>query len=229
MEPNMGSKKIDLNTGKRISIELGTQLQIEIDGVAGNFKSNLIGMETEQYLIITAPVFTPYGSIKHKLFRGNKVIVRYLHRGTVYGFQSELIDDIYAPLKLLFVKYPRIISEHNIRSAQRINCFLPTKAKIKCEKRDIESIILDLSKSGCCCALKKTARDKPLPSVKIDEQVMLKCLFSPEEGEHIILGKVISIRSDNGHTTLGIMFQEMQPETEEIIVQYVNAVLELAK
>ena len=208
-------------------MELGTQLQIEIDGVDFNFKSTLIGIEPDKYLIINAPVTSPYGSIKHKYFRGNKIIVRYLYKGTVFGFQSELVKDIYTPLKLLFVKYPEIIEEHNLRSRERIDCFLPIKIKIKSEERD--GVIIDINKGGCCCVSKEAVKDKELLSVEIDDQVTLRCQFPQIEGEQVILGKVKSIRRDKKQMTLGIMFHEIEREIKDIIDQYVLAIKELPK
>ncbi len=222
----MKIEDLDFNTGKRISIELGTQLQIRIDGVDSNFKSTLIGIEPDKYLIINAPVtMLPYG--RHKFFRGNKIIVRYLYKGTVFGFQSELVEDIYTPLKLLFVKYPEIIEEHNLRSGERIDCFLPIKIKIKNEERD--GVILDINKGGCCCVAKKAVEDKELSSVQIDEQVTLMCQFPQIEGEQVVLGKVKNIRRDKKQMTLGIIFHEIKPEIEDIIDQYILALKELPK
>jgi c-di-GMP-binding flagellar brake protein YcgR len=220
----------DFDKGKRISIELGTQLQISIGGVSGNFKSTLVGMELEKYLIIVAPVVvSPYGSIKEKFFRGNTITVRYLYRGTVFGFQSQLIEDIFVPLKLIFIKYPKIIAEHNIRSQERIHCFLPVKAKIKSEEKEIDGVLLDISVGGCCCTYKKSNKDKTFSSVEVDEQVSLRLQFPQIEGEQVVFGKAKNIKADKEHMTLGIVFYEILPQLKEIIAQYINAVKELPK
>lgn len=212
----MKIEDFDFNKERRISIEFGTQLQVEIDGVSFNFKSTLIGIEPNRYLIINAPVTLPYGSIKQKFFRGNKIIVRYLYKGTVFGFQSELIEDIYRPLRLLFVKYPEMIEEHNLRSQERIDCFFPVKIKSKSEERD--GVILDISNGGCCCVSEKTVNDEELLPIQIDEEVALKFQFPQIEGEQVVLGKVKSIKRDKKQITLGIMFHEIK----DIIIQYIK-------
>jgi c-di-GMP-binding flagellar brake protein YcgR len=215
----------DFNTGKRIAIELGTQLQIKIGGVDFNFKCSLIGIKPDKFLIINAP--SPYGSIEHKLFRGNKIIVRYLYKGTVFGFQSELVEDIYAPLKLLFVKYPEIIEEHNLRSQERIDCFLPTKIKIKNEERN--GVILNITEVGCFCVFKGAVKGKESLSVQIDEQVTLRCQFPEIGDEQVFSGKIKNITGDKKQMTLGILFHEIEPEIEDIIVQYILAIKKLPK
>jgi c-di-GMP-binding flagellar brake protein YcgR len=217
----MTTEAFDFYKGKRVSIDIGTQLQVSIEGVDYKYISTLIGMEPDKYLIIHAQG-SMINSARHKLFRGSKLLIRYLYKGSAFGFQSELIQDIYAPLKLLFLKYPEIIEEHNFRSGERIACVLPIKIKINNEEKT--GIIQDLSKKGCSCIVKEAEKDKKLPSVQIDEQVTLICQFPLIEGTHAILGKVRNFRIDNKQLMLGIMFNEVKPELEDLIGQYIVAV-----
>ena len=222
----MKIEDIKFNTGKRISIEIGTQLQIRIDGVASNYVSTLIGMEPDKYLIINAPLAL-LGYARQKLFRGSKIIVRYLYKGSAFGFKSELINDLYKPLKLLFVGYPEIIEEHNLRSGARIDCVLPIKMKINNDERN--GVILDINETGCRCVVKKEEEDKELSYVQTDEQITLMCQFPLIEGEHAILGKVRNIRKDMKQMTLGIIFHEIEPEIENIIGRYILSIKELSE
>jgi c-di-GMP-binding flagellar brake protein YcgR len=216
----------DFNKGKRIAIELGTQLQVQVNGVDFNFKSNLIGIESNNYLIIDTPVTLPNISIKYKFYRGNKIVVRYLYKGTVFGFESELID-IYSPLRLLFVKYPNVIEQHNLRSQERVDCFFPVK--IKSSNGQIDGTILDISKGGCRCVAKGNAKDKELLLIKIDEEITLRCNFPMTEGEQLVLGKVKAVKSDTKQMTLGIMFHKIEPELQDIIDKYILTIKELHK
>lgn len=222
----MNIEDFSFDTGKRISIELGTQLHIRIEGIDINFVSTLIGMEPDKYLIVNAPVAL-LGYARQKMVRGSKIIVRYLYKGSAFGFKSELIEDIHTPLKLLFVAYPEIIEVHNLRSGDRIDCILPIKIKINNDDRN--GVILDINKDGCCCLARKAEEDKELTSVQIDEQVTLMFQFPQIEGEYAILGKVKNIRMDKKQMTLGIVFIEIKPEIESIIEKYIFAIKELPK
>jgi hypothetical protein len=224
---SMDIELLDFDGGKRVSIELGTHLQFVVEGVTGNFKSHLIGMEPDRYLIIKAPLSTPYGSIRHKLFRGNKVIVRYLYKGTVFGFQGELVEDVYAPLRLLFLRYPKIIEEHNLRSSERVSCLLPIRARFEDGDEDIDGFITDLSESGCCSVYKKVKGVK-LPSVDIDDHLTVLCQFPKSDNEQLIPGRIKDIKSDKDHLSLGIMFEGIDLRLRNIIVQYITAIKELS-
>ena len=219
----MEIEDFQFNTGRRVAVEPGTPLQIKIDGVDFALKSTLIGIEEDKYLIIKVPTNSLYGSIKHKYFRGTKIVVRYLYKGTVFGFQSELIEDLYTPLKLLFVEYPEIIENHNLRSMERVDCYLHTKVKIK--EEEIEGIILDINKKGCCCVFKGTVKS----NFQIDEVITLRYQFPQIEDEQLTLGKVKSIKKDKKQITLGILFHEIEPEVENIIDQYISSIKELFK
>jgi len=212
-------------TGKRISIETGTQLQIEIEGVAFRFKSTLVGMEPDKYLIIKTPMAPPSISIKVKLFRGNEIVVRYLNRGTVFGFQSKMIEAISTPIRLLFIEYPKIIEQYDLRSHERMDCFLPAKIKIKDKEK--QGTIVDINERGCRCLIKALKGEK-LPSLQIDEQIFLMCQFPGIDGEHVVSGKVKNFRRYEQGMALGIMFHEIDPEIQNIIAQYISTVKDLS-
>jgi len=210
------------DTGKRMSIELGAQLQIEIEGVEFRFKSTLVGMESDEYLIIKTPVVprhAPFGSIKHKLFPGTQIVARYLYKGTVFGFQSKLIEAISTPLRLLFVEYPKIIENYDLRSQERTDCFLP--AKIEIRNKEEHGAILDISERGCRCLI-KALEGKKLPSTQIDERITLTCQFPGIEGEQVVSGNVKNISKDKQEMILGIEFHEIAARLKTIIDQYLS-------
>lgn len=219
----MEAENVDyLAMGRRIFIELGSQLQIEIEGVAFRFKSVFVGMESDEYLIIKTPMVpsdAPFSSIKHKLFPGTQIVVRYLYKGTVFGFQSKLIEAISAPVRLLFVEYPKIIENYDLRSQERTDCFLPAKIEIRDEEE--HGAILDISEKGCRCLIKALKGEK-LPSTQIDERVTLTCQFPGIEGEQVVSGNVKNISRDKQEMILGIEFREIAARVKDIIDRYLS-------
>ncbi len=59
---------------------------------------------------------------------------------------SKLIEAIFTPIRLLFVEYPKIIEHYDLRSHERMDCFLPAGTKIK--DKDKEGAVLDISQKG---------------------------------------------------------------------------------
>ena len=205
--------------GKRISLEIGIPIQLKMEGVAFPLQSVLIGMEIDEYLIIKIPA--QYTNVKHKLIAGVDIIVRYLYRGTVYGFQTKLIEIITKPVKLLFLEYPKIIEHYDLRSQKRAESIFPATIMIK--DKTNHGAIIDVSKNGCRCHI-LNSRKEPLPPVQIDDEILLKCKFPGVEGDHEVLGKIKNIRRSRKELIVGVEFMRLELEIHELISQYIYAV-----
>jgi len=213
-----------LGTEKHVSLEIGDLLQVEIKGIPSRYQTTFIGMELNEYLIIKEPIFPQklrVSGFKHKLFPGNEITVRYIYKGSVFGFQTKLIEALFTPKRLLLVEYPQAIEKHDLRSTKRIDCYLPAITKIK----DIETqgIILDINENGCRCLIKATENMK-LPVVQNDDQITLRCHFPGNSDEQMVSGKVKNIKKKNQKMTLGIQFHEMTVELHSTIELYISAV-----
>ena len=208
-----------LDKEKGISIELGTQVKIEIEGVGIRLRGTLVGMEPGEYLIVKLHDAT-FDGLKDRLFQGNQIIVRYVYEGTVFGFLSKLIKTILTPIKLLYIEYPSIIENFDLRSQKRMDCFLPSSIIIRDEER--QGAILDISEGGCCFLINMLKGEK-LPSVQIDEQITLRCQFPGIEGEQMVSGKARKFSMDKKETALRIQFHELAPEVKNTIAHYISA------
>jgi hypothetical protein len=147
MGANVDAFLDDLDVGRRIAIDFGTELQLEIDGVAGRVRSELVGMEHGKYLIVKTPTVAHLGGIGGKLYAGNRVVVRYVFGGSVYGFETSVIDAIATPVRVVFLTCPKVVNERNIRSNRRIETLLP--ARIALGDQSAEGTVTDISTSGC--------------------------------------------------------------------------------
>ncbi len=223
----MNAKNKDFaDEDKGIDIEPGTPLQIEIEGIAFRFASTFIGMEAQEYLILKVPEVpreAPIRNIRTKLISGVHLVVRYLNEGSVIGFRSQLSEAIFAPHRLMFVKYPQTIEHHDLRSDKRVNCTLP--AKIVIENKNYKGTMLDISKKGCQY-LTRDLRETILLSLKKDDQISLQCQFPGVKEELVVPGKVKNIKKTARELSLGIQFQQMKPDVKGIIDQYIFTIQE---
>jgi hypothetical protein len=214
----------NLATGKHLSIEIGSQLQVEIEGIPSRHQTTFIGMELFEYLIIKIPVF-PHkmrlGDIKHKLLPGNQITVRYLYEGSVFGFQTKLIEALFIPKRLLVLECPEAIAQHDLRSEKRIPSLLPTTTKIK--DKEAQGIIVDINQNGCRCLI-KAVKDMKFPPVQVDDQITLRCQFPGEQDEQVVLGIVRNIKRDGQEMSLGIQFRKMTDNLYDIISLYISTI-----
>ena len=112
-----------LNRGVRLALEIGLSLKIELEGVDLPLESSFVGFINE-FIIITPP--RPYNQIRHKLFEGTEMLIRYFYNGTIFAFQSKLFAHVEKPINLLFIEYPKLIQKSELRSEKRSNCYVET-------------------------------------------------------------------------------------------------------
>ena len=204
-------------------IELGMKIQLEIQGMESRLNSVLVGAELNKYIIIKTPTDATYDEIVYKLFPGNEVFVRYLYSGTVFGLKSKLIEAIVNPEKLLFIEYPKKIEIHNLRTYERLACFLPAKVQTKDEER--HGAILDINEKGCRFIFNYKDEQSFLP-VHQGTQITMLCQFPGIAEEQKILGKVRNINEGKKQTFLGIEFDQIDTKVHDIIMQYISAAKE---
>jgi hypothetical protein len=208
--------------GKRISLEMGTELQVEFMDVTIPTYSALVGMEGDLYMVVKSPA--PYNLVKQKIYTGNELIIKYLFGGTVYAFQTKIIDAISKPFKLLFLEYPKIIEKHELRSFKRAKCFFP--AKLLFDQKECPALVVDISRRGCKCQVKVLPGEK-YPAFRIDETLHLFSKFPGIEGDVKIGGTIRNLKKNKQEIVLGIGFSKTNPESiQQLINQYMLAIYE---
>ena len=185
-------------------IELGTPLQIQIENMPDRFKSVLVGADPGQYMIIRQPLAE---DTKTVFVPGKTVIVRFLHRGSVYGFQTEIISVVEVPAALLFIKYPVKIEDHNLRNHKRVDCYLPSHLRVG--KMALNSLIIDLSKGGCQVVLESSEMEGISEPMEVDQQVTLSFCLPGSVDELNLEGVVKKILKDKNQIKIGLKFNDI--------------------
>jgi len=208
------------NMGRRISVEIGVPVKVELEGIEIPLQSVIVGLETDRYIIIKAP--EPFQRVEHKFFKGNELIVRYISNGTVYAFQTKLMESITKPLALLFIEYPRIIQHHELREQRRLSCHVPARVILG----EVENIgcILDLAVSGCRCLIQASKNPGFIPC-DLDSSLTLKCIF-PGSREMVTLnGTIKNLKRTKKEIDLGINFDSNLPsESKKILAWFLSAI-----
>lgn len=205
----------------RISIDIGTKLYLQIDGVDFILQSMFIGMETNEYIIIKSP--SSLFKIKHKLFRGNDIVVKYVCKG-IHTFQTRVIEHITKkvsmakPLSMLIIEYPKIIQSHDPRSHTRMHCFIPSTITGKNNKG--VGAVLDISRVGCRWQMKATLKEEKIPSFSVNEKVTVECKSPGVKESLILVGDVRTIKRNKQELTLGVLFRKRSQEVQNEIAHY---------
>lgn len=190
-------------TGQRLDIDIATPLFLEIQEVTGKFKSKLIGMDIGRYLVLA----TPQGQLPPgaKVGLDTFLKVRYVHRGSVFGFGSYVKGIISRPVRMLIIAYPKQVAEQSLRKAERFDCHIPCQAVI--DSLQSEGTIVDISMAGCRCMIPVPATQSAESRPTIDGRIELH-LHTHEAGEVVLHAVVVNITEQHGAAQLGIRFDD---------------------
>jgi len=202
-----------------LDITLRTNLMLQIEAVEGYLKSTLVGVVDNRFVVISMPRSNL--KIDHSLFIDKQIIVRYLNRGALHGFQSQIIDTITKPLPLMFISYPKVVSRQDIRRYKRVDCFLPSSAELGGQESD--GAIVNISRGGCLFVA-NTPRGNGLGAV--DQGAKLGLSFSLLEAQANGQARAV-VRSHNikrDMVLLGLEFEEIDPSIQQAIEAFVHKV-----
>lgn len=204
---------------KSFNVGLGAQMQIQLSGMSANLRCLLVGMETDQYLMVRFPIIT---GVLNRLHEGNRATVRCIYAGTVYGFYCNVVNHVVKPAPLVFLSYPSTIEVLNLRKAERVDCFVPVVAKMR--EAAYDGVLLDISVDGCRFAI-ETAPEQGLPQMQIDEIMSITFQLSSTGGSLAADGKVKNLTQDSRRMTLGLVFEEPEGALLKAIEGFVGRVL----
>ncbi len=204
----MGPEKVheDILRGKILNISLGTQMQIRLGGMDGHFKSSLVGMVREKFVMIELPMMT---GILNKLHDGNRVTARYLYSGSVYGFYSTVLAYITKPAPLLFLSYPKIVEILDLRKFKRVDCIFP--AVVKIQEWEYKGLIMDISTGGCKLSL-DISDNIQIPPMEAGESIDLSFQLIGSSEPQTVIGKVRTANRDSAKVAVGIQFDALDAE-----------------
>jgi c-di-GMP-binding flagellar brake protein YcgR len=185
-------------------IESGAKLSIRIEGMKYPAEGIFVGALENEYIVIAPPV--SFESMPNGLTQGQKVGVKYLSDGNIFQFQTQFIEIVSKPIRLVLLKYPKSIQKRDLRSRKRINCFIPSQIEIQHVARNdvTHGVLKNISKSGCCCVVQVKKGAKEI--FNIDDQIKLKCNFPGIAGQQEVLGNVVNIQKNEFETAVGVQF-----------------------
>ncbi len=214
-QPELKSKP---TAGRRIGLDIGARLQIEIEDFDSALESFMIGMMPDDFLIITLP--SHLSATGHKLAKGIRLGIKYLYLGKICLFNSELLASVDFHQKLLFISYPSVIHYHELRRNRRVESFLPCTIGLS-NGQSYPGVIIDMSISGCLCQ-QKGKEDSPLPSLHIDEKLTIRCLLPGMDEEQELAGQIKNMHKTKRETRIGVEFVENPPAVEKVITHYLG-------
>lgn len=189
---------LELNKSKGIYIDIGTKMYLEIDGVTFSVTSVFIGLLKDEFLLITLP--RKFKSVQNKLYAGNKMIVKYLYEGSVYAFQTSVIEMITTPIRALALEYPKVVQERELRTAKRRAVVIP--GRIEAKKQESTVVVDDISPKGCRFLFQEKM------NLREDDILRIYCRFPGFADDVGAMACIRNITRIKGNLSVGAEFQD---------------------
>ena len=193
-------------------MNIGTIFRLQIKGAKRRLSSELIGIEDGKYLIVRMPPLHTMENVSTLLIKGNEIAVKYMYKGSIVGFKSQIIDLIYNPFKLVFIEYPEKIESYDFRGHKRVECFLP--ANIRIAEHKIEGCITDISKAGCLFDIEAPELEDSINMLELNNEICVGFHLPGVEQELSATAKQRNIKKDNNSASIGIEFVNMDSEVQ---------------
>ena len=207
-----------------LAIGIGTELQLEIKDVSSRFKSEMLGMEVNKYIIAKVPMIVD-DSFGEKCSELDKpeVICRYLYEGSIFGFQSYLLNITLQQPRLLFIEYPEKVEKQSVREHERVSCMLP--CKIKAESLVLDGTVLDLSLSGTLVSVHDEKKGSTDLVEILSKAYMVDFLLQlPGEPKAFIIPAIRKVvRRDDEMLNIGLQFCNVGNEVSRKIECFIDA------
>lgn len=201
----------------RLKAVLGTVMQVTFSRADGPVKAQYVGMERDSFIIVKIP----FGASVHEhLFEGNKVVVKYISGGRVYGFQSKVL--MYAfrkPMILTVLTYPETIETHLLRGEERVQFLAP--ALLKSLDKQLHGFVLDISTGGCRFAYEPMENFDKIDFGSI-KNLRLAFQMLGVDGVREIGCHVMNVSRDGDAISIGLKFDNVDSSVIESINEYVK-------
>lgn len=228
-QADAGGQQADRSAGTpvHLPITLGAELIAEIVNLNLRIRSVLTGMDGGRFLLIKLSPNDLMGTFRSEMVTRSPVIVKFQFKDAVYSFNSEVLNIVSNPCKLMFLAYPSKVEELKVRPDSRHDCVLPAMAML--DNEIIEMVIVDISREGCQCFIKASgARGEALNAmIHVNTGLDIRAQFPGTEERFRFTGMVRNISKDVDRIKIGVMFEKISPEVKAKIDGFIALISEV--
>ena len=201
-------------------MNIGITLRLQIEERRRRISCELIGIDEGKYLIVKMPPLHTMENVSNLMAKGTEIAVKYMYKGTMFGFKSQVIELIHNPFKLVFMKYPEEIESLDFRGNERVVCFLP--ANVKIAENIIEGGITDISRAGCLFVIEAPEHEDRINLLELNNEIKIGFYLPGIAGELCIDSKQRSVKKDDDGTSLGVEFVNMDSSVQEKLFGFLS-------
>ncbi|VAX24399.1 hypothetical protein MNBD_NITROSPINAE03-1030 [hydrothermal vent metagenome] len=181
------------DSGVEIPVGDVCQIQLYDEKMFSTFR----GSKKPDYALIDVP--TAGG--KPAYISPNAVfLIRFLEKGSVYGFKTSVIKTYSKPSSVCVIEYPASIKTVNLRKSRRITTLLP--ATIETENGSFAGAFIDLSEGGGLFSTLAMEHE----AIKTGAECFVSVTLPSGEKVEKLRSHLCSVKKREGKTLVGLCF-----------------------
>lgn len=212
--------KVTRIPGVQLDVALGKEVIIRIPGLDQSYRGKIVGLDPYDYII--AKVRLP-SSVRKQLQFGGELVLKYVHKGTIYGFKAAVHNAISSPAPLVFFEYPDVIERLALRRTSRQQCNIDSM--LHTTDDEVECMVTNVSETGCKISARAGTRDM-LQQTKVDDALIV-AMHLGNFGELKVAVAVKNVTQEKGIISMGCMFLDITKSEMETIRNYLDKIARL--
>ncbi len=209
-----GLSSADINKIRSLRPGTPLDLQITMPNSVRRVRSEYIGVDGMNMLIVRYPDETKYGRLGDGLYNDRQVIMRVIldDTGEILAFKTTLRAIVRSPVHLLFLSFPDSMQSQGLRAEKRAQIRVPVQIVSDVAKKRLAiGMVLDISNSGCRVGAEKKSNRK------IEQSNVILHLNDPSGELFELAGTVANVKSDELNFYYGIRLEEFSAEKDKLM------------
>lgn len=188
----------------------------------GRYKTTYVGMIAQESVILQLPL-NP--GITQLLAGAYAVVVRFVHDGQAYGFETRFLAAIRKPTPLLFLNYPNSVHQVKLRECDRLTIL--EKAVLTVGEEILEGVMTDIGCGGC--RVKLPRNEKTLALVEGTQSVVQFGLFLDERMTLALRSTILHIDANGGKVKCRLSFSRDQDQELSRLAMFLQNLIKLLR
>jgi len=208
----------------QLPITLDHELLIEFAELKLRFKSLLVGMEHDVFILAKIFSHDLVGLFNDEGLSKSPLRVMYRYKGAIYRFDTTIQHVVNFPARTFFLKYPTAVKKHCIPEKIRYKTDIPAQTMLGHDIVDVT--IGDISHNGCLCVINTSGQDEKslYELVRIDRRIEIMVQFSASEERCHLVGTIRNASQDINQIQLGVMFIKAAPAVKQRVEDYISLI-----
>ncbi|MFP5223000.1 MAG: flagellar brake domain-containing protein [Acidobacteriota bacterium] len=200
----------------------GLPMLFQFSGQKSSYRTSYVGTSPGDAVIMQLPM-NP--GVTRLLAEAYSIVVRFVHDGQAYGFESHFVAALRKPLPLLFVTYPNRVHQVSVRACERLAIL--ERAVLLAGGTRLEGVLTDVSCGGCKI---KLARSESSLALAAGSEALVEFSMSMEENVPIALkGMLVEVDNEGKKVKCRMTFAKEQEKELSLLTEFLQFVAQMLK